>query len=134
MQNAEDFAKAAAQLVPSTTIILISKSSLQHEINEKAPFQTVIRVPGLSKMHVIQSKSGIIKLWKKAGYVKDAADITIAVKNEMSANDIQEQSFTTMSLEFKIGDWVAVKYDGKLYPGEVAHVLTCEIVVSTMHA
>ena len=52
----------------------------------------------------------------------------------MSANDIQEQSFTTMSLEFKIGDWVAVKYDGTLYPGEVADVLTCEIVVSTMHA
>ena len=133
VQNADDFAKAAAHLVPGTRVMFISQSSINQEINQKAPFENVIQVPGISRMHIIHSKGGMIELWRNASYIKDAADITINAKNEVNIITAQEQSLKITAPEFEIGDWVAVKYDGKVYPGEVTGVLAYEIVVSVMH-
>jgi len=45
----------------------------------------------------------------------------------------QEQSHKITAPEFETGDWVAVKYDDKVYPDEVTDMLAYEIVISAMH-
>jgi len=57
--------------------MFISQSTINQEINQKAPFKNAIWVQGISRMHIILSKGGMIELWGNASCVKDAADISI---------------------------------------------------------
>lgn len=128
VQNAKDFAEAAARLVPTTHITYIPQSAIDEKISTITPFTRTIPIHGIFKMHVILCTSEKVQLWRNSGYVSQPADISIDFKTGIDRSS---------EVRYKVGDWVVVhyldEYDDNDYPGEVTAVLENEIKVSVLH-
>jgi hypothetical protein len=141
VQNAKDFAEAAAQLVPTTHVTYIPQSVIDEEISTKAPFTHTIPINGIFRMHVILCTSEKVQLWRNSRYASQPADISIDFQTgidrhrmcQHNANDLSRSS----EVHYEVGDWVIVhyvdEYDDNEYPGEVTAVLENEIKVSVLH-
>ncbi|KAG1651824.1 hypothetical protein GQR58_026730 [Nymphon striatum] len=120
IQNSQDFANAANQLMEKTTVIHISQRQI-NEFNEKYDgFKNVEAYPGISKCH-IPSYSFPDKALKLK---KHALDYDQQI-SEISVEPTQQQVYT-------INEWVLVRYMGLSYPGEVTYTESSQIRVNVM--
>ena len=64
VQNAEEFADVVSRFVPSTKVAYIDQSTIDAKINFEMPFEHTVRVPGISKAHMIHCMTHSAKLWR----------------------------------------------------------------------
>ena len=72
-----------------------------------------------------------MKLWQNAGFINNLPDINISFSED--GFSFQSQVVDTSPIEYEVGDWVVVQYNGSEYPGEITDILANEVVVSSMH-
>ena len=81
-------------------------------------------VPGVGIAQVMCFKrNGLCKLYKNnIDYLLDVDPIFETFFDGMESSVNQERELNENELNVSVGDWVIVKYDGKMYPGEVKKV------------
>ena len=138
VQNAEEFADALSRFVPSTKVAYIDRSTMRKSILKC--LLSTLRVPGISKAHMIHCTTHSAELWRNCSYKLDQPDITIHFNTRASESlETKDESAILANhaegenSDFEVGDWVLVQYDKQKYPGEITDVLIEEVVVSTMH-
>ena len=77
VQNPEEFSDAVSRFVQSTKVAYIEQSTIDAKINSEMPFEHTVRVPGISKAHIIHCTTHSAKLWRNCGYKLDQPDITV---------------------------------------------------------
>ena len=71
MQDCESFVQAAKKLLKSTSIIHIDRAAIEI-YKESQPFNNVLAVKGIFKMHVIEGPGSETKLWRNCTFQKVA--------------------------------------------------------------
>lgn len=107
VQSAKNFADLASQLVPSTKIFYIGEQRIQEIITQKNPWDCVISIPGISGFHMIEIKEG---------------DIISCRTHSLSTDIIKFGNIVPPAENLECGKWVAVNYEGTLYPGEITKI------------
>jgi len=141
VQNAADFARVAAEKMVTTTVLLIAQSQIDDINTSINAWEEVPAVPGIHRMHVVQSclHDDTVKLWH-TGY-DSASDTPLVVQYERRGTEVGSQAneheaelqSTLVELnQPATGSWCLVQYDGSLYPGEVKSVIGDEYEVSVM--
>ena len=78
VQNAKEFADPVSRFVLSTKVAHIDQSlAIDEKINSEMLFERTVRVPGITKAHMIHCTSHSAKLWRNCGYQLDQPDITV---------------------------------------------------------
>ena len=129
-----------SRFVPSTKVACIGQSTIDVKINSEMPFEHTVRVPVISKAHIIHCTTHSAKLWRNCGYKLDQTDITVHFNTRASESlETKDESAILANhaegenSDFEVGDWVVVQYDKQKYPGEITDVLNEDIGVSAMH-
>ena len=71
LQNCESFVQAVKKLLKSTSIIHIDRAAIEI-YKESQPFNNVLAVKGIFKMHVIEVSGSETKLWRNCTFQKMA--------------------------------------------------------------
>lgn len=120
VQNSKDFAKLAEKLMPQTHVHHISQKEIDAAIKHAQPWQDTIPVPGISKVHRMKADAlSAVNFWRTAGVDEVAMSLQYPPVEQ--------------HLEVAMGDWVIVKYDDDVYPGEVVGIVGQETEVKVMH-
>ena len=77
---------AVSRLVPSIKVAYIDRSTIDEKINSEMSFERTVRVPGITKAHMIHCTSHSAKLWRNCGYQLDQLDITVQFSPRASAS------------------------------------------------
>jgi hypothetical protein len=125
VQNASDFVITAKQHLTNIQIIEVTEDEID-DINKQL-WDEVQAVPGISKMHCIACKSGKCKMYPSEIELKQDTEVA----NQCTV-DLTTEADTCISV-FRVGDWVLISYDSKVYPGEVTVIGKDDVQVSVMH-
>ncbi|XP_073537000.1 uncharacterized protein [Phyllobates terribilis] len=109
VHNASDFSKLVKELMPKTRVLLINDQDISRDRNCKS-----VPIPGIKSMHILKASPN---------------KCLLAFKNALSPG---VEMNAASSACYKTGDWVIVKYDGKLYPGEITGRVENEYEISIM--
>ena len=123
VQSAEDFANVCGKMMKETKVVFLSAESIKNMVDLIQPWGSVERVPGISKMHIVECSDGIVSMWKNVQYKETG----IAESEEYDGRS------QAVSATFEVGDWVIVTYEDEEYPGEVTATIDGEVEVSVMH-
>ena len=146
VQDCESFVETAKTLTTSTKIIHISEATIQ-KFRETDPFENVVPVNGISKMHVMFVDSNNTFLWQNSEFHKTAEpDIMLNRKVSIEATTISNDCEVSMEpIDFAVdedikpmemvkveeGMWGIVIYGEEKWLGKVIkkHVIKCVCVV-----
>ncbi|XP_071839631.1 uncharacterized protein [Apostichopus japonicus] len=121
VQSAQDFANAVKKLMPQVHTQLINDDKIKANISRKNPWEGTLDIPGVRKIHVAKAVGGKVCVWKTA--LDTQGDPVMSVTYVVPP---------ALTFHIKVGDWVVVKYDDVLYPGEVTNVKGKDTEVSVM--
>ena len=117
----------------------IDESTIDEKINSEMHFKWALRVPGITKFHMIHCRSHSAKLRRKCGYQLDQTGITVhfnpgePASLETKDKSAIENDAENENTDFEVGDWVVVQYNKQKYLGEIIDVLKKKVVISAMH-
>ena len=86
VQNTKEFADAVSRFVLSTKVAYIDQLTIDEKINSEMPFERTVRVPVITKAHMIHCTSHSAKLWRNCGYQLDQIGITVHFNPRKSAS------------------------------------------------
>ena len=72
-------------------------------------------------------------MWRNSGYVSNAPDIFVSFGTPIEFVLDSSNEASGSEVQYDVGDWVVVQYDGEEYPGEVTAVSTEDVTVSVLH-
>ena len=102
------------------TVLHVSDEEIVSKVEEKKPWDNFKNVPGIKKVHCIVCK----KDDKEKLFTDNLTENVVAtVRYGESETESEEESEKDVQSEcMKKGDWVAVTYDGKCYPGQLTQI------------
>ena len=113
VQTAKDFSEQAAQLKPTTTVIYIGDQDIKRDDQY---WENASPLAGIKNFHVLKAfPNGDLHLFYSAVH---PVQETFCVKNASSSK--------------MIGDWVLVRYDDDIFPGEITQIAANEYEVRVM--
>ena len=120
VQNAQDFCRVAAKLMPSTKVVLIEDKEI---VRDGKRWQNVQAVHGIKSCHVLEAKPN--------QSMKTYFNALTPVSNSFHDEKVTASTSTSSNVidELKIGDWVLVRYDKQKYPGQVTKLLGSDVEV-----
>ena len=135
VQDCESFVQAAKKLLKSTNIIHLDRAAIEI-YKESQPFNNVLAVKGIFKMHVIEVCGSETKLWRKCTFQKMAlpdihlkpkkaspeteSEIVRSVEIEEGQMNKSEEGLIPIPYEkVKEGMWVIVLYEEEKWIGKV---------------
>ena len=68
VQNADEFPNVVSRFVSSTKVAYIDQSTIDAKINYEMPLKHTVRVPSISKAHMIHCTTHSAKLWRNCAY------------------------------------------------------------------
>ncbi|XP_033625038.1 uncharacterized protein LOC117288334 [Asterias rubens] len=137
------FFQVAAERNPNVCIHFIPKTGIeQSKTMLETHWEKTVSVPNTQKIHSVKTKGKHFLVVSDTSESTKYSEVRILEEEEADLNDsltsqaelLQETAGTEMTLH--IGDWVAVRYDGDIFPGEVTdfgHTLIADIKVNVMH-
>ena len=104
------------------------------------PFEHTVKVPDISKAHMIHCTTCSAKLSRNCSYNLGQPDVTVHFDTRAAESlETKDESAILANYaeggnsDFEVGDWLVVQYDKQKYPGEITDVLNEEVLVSAMH-
>ena len=103
--------------MPGAKVLHVSEDEIVKKVAEKKPWDNVQNVPGIKKVHcIVCEKDDRVKL-----FTDDLNEDVLTTVNYGECES-EEESEKDVDSECLKGDWVAVIYDDKYYPGQVTQV------------
>ena len=97
VQDCESFVQAAKKLLKSTSIIHIDKAAIEI-YKESQPFNKVLAVKGIFKMHVIEVSGSETKLWRNCTFQKMALP-DIHLKPKKASPETESEIVRSVEIE-----------------------------------
>lgn len=111
VQNSTDLFRVAGEVLKEVKVIHVSSNEIQQCFEKSVPWQGVQDVRGISKIHAITTEDGsVLKLYKRSADQEVSATVKYA-----------DVTHVPKGLG-KVGDWVVVRYDGEIFPGEIIDI------------
>ena len=121
------FHELALQRNPGINILFISKNEVaENEVHLNAHWDNTIPIANTHKIHSVRPKGSSHLLVAETSDARKLSEVRI-LKNEISEDDSDEHNSgsevaVSDGLDIAIGDWIVVKYQGEMFPGEVTEI------------
>ena len=74
VQSAQDFANLCKILLKETEVVFLSAEYIRNMVDIIKPWEDIEKVPGISRMHIIECSEGKVSMWENAKF----KDTTVA--------------------------------------------------------
>ena len=131
---------------PCHTNVVIKYVSADDTTHDKATLEeqwkNIKMLPGTQKMHsIIPTKNGKVKAAEILATTFKEYTLSVNAKASQSSQNVNVSSslqgyLTQLSshvaVQYQVGQWVIVKYESQLFPGEITMVIPDKVKVNTM--
>ena len=123
LENAEAYSNLASKRNPNIHIKFISKEKVQTEAKKMADrWEDALLVPNTQKLHFIKVED---KYHISVAHTSNDEPYIVAIASNVTEYDDEK--------EYLQGDWVLVRYDDELYPGEIKQVVQESYEIAVMY-
>ena len=118
VQSSEEFYNLVKKM-PGTACLHVSENDIAKRVGEEKPWENVQCIPGIKKVHcIVCEKDNHVKL-----FTDDMSENMLTTVNYgESVSESEEESEKDVNVVCMKGDWVAVEYDNKYYPGQITQI------------
>jgi len=119
VQSSSDFAKEASRLMPKVSVVHVTQEDVNKCVKETDPWSDMKEVPGVSQTHFMTCYPNKRVMLYADNIASEAiAEVRYSCNDQVDNGNAMVSSEEPVK-ECKLGEWVLVKYDEKIYPGEV---------------
>ena len=135
VQTVKQVAEVAQACYTNVVIKYVSADDITHDkamLEEQ--WRNIKTLPGTQKMHsIIPTKDGKVKAAEytlSANVEASQSSQNVSISSSLQGYSTQPSS--PVLVQYQVGQWVIVKYEGELFPGEITMVIPDQVKVNAM--